>query len=87
MGLKSTRRINGWKPRLELKAAIVMAGLTQRSVGRVAQIEETRMSDIVRGVGAVPSLREMTRIARALQTTPGALFGKRAIDAALARGQ
>jgi transcriptional regulator with XRE-family HTH domain len=85
MGLKSTRRVNGWKPRLELKAAIIIAGMTQRSVGRAAQIEETRLSDIVRGVGATPSPREMTRIASALQTTASALFGKRAIDAALTR--
>jgi len=69
-----------WPPQLKLKAAINVAGLSQRLVAAMAYdsghktLNEQRLSQIIRGVGKRPTATEKQTLARLLKKSVRTLF-------------
>jgi|SRR5215471_624763 len=74
------RRKPKWSPQLKLKSAIVGAGLSQREVAAMAydsgkkDLNEQRLSQIVRGEGKRPTATEKQTLAKLLKKSVKALF-------------
>jgi hypothetical protein len=59
---------------LALDTAITLAGLTKRAVAERARIAETRLSNIVHGIGAAASNAEKSALSTVLGQASGLLF-------------